>query len=302
MKTLMTDWLVFVASLVLVAPSLGCDAKSTEIGATVGETEASTGGQETTGGTGASTEGPPESACGAAVDADACGAVDAGGEISCLWVDVQISDATCSPNAVSEGRCVASRYFGDGCGGSFSCVEDVSVFTRDLGDGTFEWFSSFSTCGSAFVDYDECRYDDSDPEPCPCLCQGLGGSGTELCDPLGVTCPNSFGWPQECGPIAEGDGWRCTPQETESNPVYGDDCRPGVAPEIACAGEAICRPAEGLGVAGCDGGEDGGCCTQLCDLTLGEGVSCPDEGQSCQPFYGDEPPPEGYEHVGVCRL
>ncbi len=300
--TILTDWLVSAASLVLIAPLLACDTQSTEIGATVGEeTETSSGDESSPGGVGESSGGQG-AGCAAALDADACGAIRLGDQLSCLWVDVQKSDATCSPNEGSEGRCITSQYYGDGCSGVSTCVDGLSVFTRDLGDGTFDWFTFPSLCGSAFLDYDECVYDESDAAPCECLCQGLGGIGSDTCDPLGVACPSSFGGLQECEPSAGGESWRCAPQETETNPTYGDECTPDFAPDVACLGETICLPAEGLGVAGCDGGEGGGCCTQICDLTLGEGNPCPDEGQVCQPFYGDEPPPEGYEHVGVCKL
>ena len=47
-----------------------------------------------------------------------------------------------------------------------------------------------------------------------------------------------------------------------------------------------------------------GCCTPFCDTENGdadcEGLSL--EGAVCIPFYGDDPAPEGLEHVGVCGM
>ena len=100
----------------------------------------------------------------------------------------------------------------------------------------------------------------------------------------------------------QNDGWRCVPQESGTSPAYGDECWPEDSPGVACTGDTICLPSEGLGVAGCDGGEGMGCCTQLCSLAMSDDESCPDEGQVCTPFYGEAQPPAGYEDVGVCRV
>ncbi len=212
MKTTMTHWLACAASFVLIAPSLACDTKSTEIGATVGEETA--GESEET---------------------------------------VADSEETTDGDESTGGE--------ETTGGETSDGEETS----DSGATT-------------------------------------GGGPAESCDPLGDPCPNTQGASQECEPTADGESWSCVPQFAGTSPTYGDECWPEDSPSVACTGETICLPADGLGVAGCDGGEGGGCCTQLCDLTLGEGNPCPDEGQFCRPFYGDEQPPAGYEHVGVCQL
>ncbi len=301
MKSLMTDWIVPAAALCLAVPLLACDAKSTEIGATVGE--------ETTGEVMGTSSGDVETAstggatdpC-AALDQQACEAADLLDDIECAWVDVQTSDGTCSEGEGEGvgGRCIASESFGDGCLETYACVDGMSVFTRDLGDGIFEWFTLPAPCGAAVLDYEECRYDGSDAAPCACLCEGLGGSDAEPCNPLGTACPDAQGTSQECEPTASGESWICVPQFAGTSPGYGDECWPEDSPAVACTGQTICLPAEGLGVADCDGGDGGGCCTQLCDLDAG--ASCPDDGQICSPFYTDGDAPVGYERVGVCRL
>lgn len=126
-----------------------------------------------------------------------------------------------------------------------------------------------------------------------------GGETTSVCDPLAEACPDANETAQECEPNAANDGWACVPQNAGTSPGYGDECWPTDSPAIACTGETICLPVEGLGVAGCDGGEGGGCCTQLCHVD-GDGTECPDEDQVCVPYY--DLAPAGYEHVGVCRI
>ena len=164
-------------------------------------------------------------------------------------------------------------------------------------------FCEGSQCEFQPAGYSQCIYDGGDPAPgCACACEGVGGVVPgAACDPLGEACPDTPETSQECEPNLQNDGWACVPQYAGTSPAYGDECWPEDSPAVACTGETICLPADGLGVAGCDGGEGGGCCTQLCDLTLGGDSACPDEGQVCAQFY-DGQPPEGYEHVGVCRL
>ena len=128
-------------------------------------------------------------------------------------------------------------------------------------------------------------------------------TGTEpggACDPLGEPCPTTD-TSQECEPNAANDGWICVPQYAGTSPQYGDECWPEDQPEVACTEQTVCLSADDAAIASCDGGEGGGCCTQLCDLT--DPAPCPDaaNGQMCLPYYGDDPVPEGYEHVGICR-
>ena len=272
-----------------------CDVKSEEIGATVGESS----GDDTTAETG-----NPETSCEVADDQETCEATDFGPDSleRCAWVESIVSDTTCSVDAEPQGQCITTRYQGEGCAYS-PCLGSTSVFQRDAGGGMMEWFASDAFCEYQPAEFSQCFYGEGELAPgCACVCEGLGGvvPGAE-CDPFDG-CPDTTETSQECEPNPQNDGWVCVPQYAGTSPGYGDECWPEDSPSVACTGETICLPAEDLGVAGCDGGEGGGCCTQLCDLTLGGGVPCPDDGQVCAPFYGDAEPPTGYEHVGVCRL
>lgn len=56
-------------------------------------------------------------------------------------------------------------------------------------------------------------------------------------------------------------------------------------------------------VAGCLNAS--GCCAEFCDLSLPDPTSqCTGapQGEECQPWYGMEPPPPGYESVGFCGI
>lgn len=304
----------WLASVILFTTA--CDSKSNEIGSTVGE-EGSTGGMPIdpsgTGGSsgtdpGVSSSGEttsPLGACGEALSADACAAVDLGDESQdeCVWVaEINTSDEVCSIDAEPTARCIMTQYVGDGCAPS-PCVDDENVYRRELGDGTFEWLAMTFECGQEPVGFTQCSYDGfgENPPGCDCVCEGLGGTAPGAqCDPLGDACPDTPETSQECEPDGTGTSWSCFPQNAGTSPAYGDECWPEDSPTVACTGQTICLDAEGLGVEGCDGGEGGGCCTMLCDL-FDDFDPCPDEGQVCAPFYADDVP-EGYEHVGVCRL
>lgn len=312
----------WLASLILF--TVACDSKSNEIGSTVGEegstgempvdpidTEGSSGvdpsvssGGESTFGD-ETTAGPVDGACEQALNADACAAVDPGDESQdeCVWVaEINTSDNTCSLDSEPTGRCITTQYVGDGCAPS-PCVGNDNVYRRDLGDGTFEWLAMTFSCGQEPVGFTQCFYDGfgENAPGCDCVCEGLGGTvpGAE-CDPLGDACPDTPKTSQECEPDGTGETWSCVPQNAGTSPGYGDECWPEDSPLVACTGQTTCLEADGLGVAGCDGGEGGGCCTMLCDL-FDDFNPCPDEGQFCAPFYAEDAP-EGYEHVGVCRL
>ena len=312
----------WLTALLLCAAA--CDSKSNEIGSTVGdesstgempadpvETEGTSGADpsETSGGEtsgGDPTSGPVEGACEQAEDADECAALDFGPDSldQCTWISqVNTSDNACSIESESSGRCITVQYQGDGCAYS-PCVGEQSIYRRDTGDGVFEWFAVEGLCEYQPVGYQQCFYDGfGEVEPgCDCVCEGLGGSvpGGD-CDPLGDACPDTAKTSQECEPNAANDGWACVPQNAGTSPTYGDDCWPEDSPLVACTGQNICLPVDGLGVAGCDGGEGGGCCTMLCDL-FDDFNPCPDEGQLCAPFYEEGAAPEGYDHVGVCQL
>jgi|GEM_PF-1794823 len=282
---------------ILVALSLcvlACDPSSKEIGSTVGETSDDPTGEASL---------DCESIT---VQTDCDGLTTETEEYRCAWVEVFTSDTACSEDSPPQGRCITTEYYGDGCIASH-CVGDEAVYRRHTDDGAVEWFSTSEfACGYEPADYPMCDFDgvgaDLPPE-CACICEGLGGGvAAQACDPLGDPCPDTAETSQECEPNPQGDGWVCAPQYAGTSPGYGDDCWPEDAPAGACFADTTCLPNEGLGVADCDGGEGGGCCAQLCDLSLDTGVPCPDEGQLCIPFYGEADPPEGYEHVGVCRL
>lgn len=293
----------WIASVILF--TVACDSKSNEIGATVGDEESTNDSVDVDESSAGDTEEESDlGPCAEAVTQDACEALDFGldAEEQCAWIsEIYTSDNTCSLDTSPIGRCITMQYFGDGCVSS-PCVGDENVYRRDRGDGTFEWFAS-SVCGSEPVGFSQCLYDGANEvEPgCGCVCEGLGGGvpGVE-CDPLGDACPDTSTVSQECEPNATGESWSCFPQNAGTSPSYGDECWPEDSPSVACTGQNICLDADGLGVAGCDGGEGGGCCTMLCDL-FDDFNPCPDEGQVCAPFYADDVP-EGYEHVGICRL
>lgn len=286
-----------------------CDTKSEEIGATVGESsgsdstaqsETSDGetGEETTGGL---TIVP----CEFTDDKEACESADFGPDSleRCAWVETAVTDGTCSNDPEPQGQCITVQYQGEGCAIS-PCVGSTSVYQMGDGDAPVVWFASDAFCEYQPVGFTQCVYDGAGESAlgCDCICEGIGGVVPgSACDPLGEACPDTTETTQECEPNLQNDGWACVPQYAGTSPQYGDECWPEDSPTVACTGETICLPAEGLGVAGCDGGEGGGCCTQLCDLTLGGEGSCPDEGQVCSQFYEGQPP-AGYEHVGVCRL
>jgi hypothetical protein len=304
----------WLASLLLL--TVACDSKSNEIGATVGDESSTSDGpvdtsatETTSGGDtsgGETTSGPVEGACEQAVGAEACMAVDFGPEslFQCAWIDaITTADATCSVDAELQSRCITVAYQGEGCLYS-PCVDDTAVYRRDVGDELFEFFATDGLCEYQPVDFSQCTYDspgESAPG-CNCTCENLGGfiPGAS-CDPLGDPCPNAGDVPQECEPNAADDGWSCVPQHAGTSPDYGDDCWPKDQPLGACQGQNTCLPADGLGVADCDGGEGGGCCTMLCDL-FDDVNPCPDPDQVCASYYGEGDAPAGYENVGVCRL
>lgn len=296
----MNDWFLAVGALGVLTTLFGCDLDSKEIGATIGgESSGTATGLGTSGGVGESS-GAVESGCAAVADEDACVAHQTGSQSECVWVDVQTTDATCSFEGETQGRCIELRFFGDGCTQVTPCVDQTSVYTRELETGGFESFPYPAQCGYDLVGFSDCKYDGSEEAPCGCLCQGLGGIGSVDCDPLvGPPCPGTPAAPWECVPTPQNDAWECIPQE--GDPLgYGDECSLE-QPYLACLRGTTCLPPEGLGIAECDGGDGAGCCAQLCSLTE-EDASCPDEGQICSPFYGEAEPPEGYEDLGVCRL
>lgn len=114
------------------------------------------------------------------------------------------------------------------------------------------------------------------------------------CDPLIDDCPggqlciaspsaNGFVCVLDALPASMGDyGAPCT---------FVNDCDPG----YFCAIQEV--------VAGCTNGS--GCCAEYCDLSQPDPSSqCTGqpEGEECQPWYGMDAPPPGYEDVGFCGV
>jgi len=116
--------------------------------------------------------------------------------------------------------------------------------------------------------------DDCDP-----LLQDCGGG--QLC--LASPSANGFVCILDALPASMGDyGAPCT---------FVNDCDPG----YFCAVPDV--------VAGCANGS--GCCAEFCDLSQPDPSSqCTGQpqGEECQPWYGMEPPPPGYEDVGFCGI
>lgn len=114
---------------------------------------------------------------------------------------------------------------------------------------------------------------------CDPLLQDCGGG--QLC----LASPNANGFVciLDALPASMGDhGAPCT---------FVNDCDPG----LFCGVTEI--------VAGC--GNPSGCCAEFCDLSQADPSSqCTGqpEGEECQPWYGADAPPPGYEDVGFCGV
>lgn len=113
----------------------------------------------------------------------------------------------------------------------------------------------------------------------------------ESCDPTIQGCPSGLG----CYTLGAAGEPVCWPDFSGKLGTYGDPCgfANGCDPGLACIGQAY--------VPGC---ESDACCSEFCDLNAPDPSSqCSGQadGQSCEPVYGDDPPP-ALEHVGVCLL
>lgn len=114
------------------------------------------------------------------------------------------------------------------------------------------------------------------------------------CDPLLGDCPGG----QLCIASPSANGFVCILDALPASPgVYGapctfiNDCDPG----HFCAISAV--------VAGCS--NPSGCCAEYCDLSEANPSSqCTGQasGEECQPWYGTDAPPPGYEDVGFCGI
>jgi hypothetical protein len=113
------------------------------------------------------------------------------------------------------------------------------------------------------------------------------------CDPLLQDCPGE----DLCLPSPNGNAFVCILDSLPNDEGgYGTQCEYANVcdPGLFCAVPDI--------VPGCAGA---GCCSEFCDLTVPEpDAACTGqaEGQECLPWWGEEPPPPGYEHVGYCGI
>ncbi len=117
------------------------------------------------------------------------------------------------------------------------------------------------------------------------LCQDCTvGLCAPYCDPLDIeACYEG----EVC--IPHNDGYICAPDASNGEGVEGAECEyvNVCNPGFACFG--------GEDLEGC---ETFGCCTPFCNVN--DPDACPKETESCTSVYN--PPPEGYEHVGVCMV
>ena len=105
------------------------------------------------------------------------------------------------------------------------------------------------------------------------------------CDPTAPVCPGDMA----CYPV-QSDWFGCAFDVSGAMGVPGDPCS-GLG---TCDPGAVCMSA--AAVPGCM--DELGCCSSVCDLGDPTPPCLP--GQSCVPFFEDDPPAE-YAHVGLCR-
>lgn len=125
------------------------------------------------------------------------------------------------------------------------------------------------------------------------------GEGLPLClrecNPLQAPCED--GWACHEDPGAK--RWYCAPR---LGGQYGDYASPCDPLQLGlCAPGFACLPSYVVSSPECSDPitPEVGCCAKLCDLAAG--LACPGEGEQCQPFYPEAPPP-GLANLGVCAL
>jgi hypothetical protein len=194
-----------------------------------------------------------------------------------------------------EGKCAPSDTLGEGTWSGSKCVP-VAPDAGQVGAAcTVEGgeFSGEDTCDIGLLCVDDV---------CVGLCELSGGecaAGTvcvsalpqggglclPVCDPLASGCVDS----QVCVPLPDVGGFVCVFDGSGDAGQDGDACEYGneCDPGLACVRADV--------LADC---ADTGCCSPFCAL---DGASPCVDGEVCAPFFGEEPPPAGYEDVGVCR-
>lgn len=106
------------------------------------------------------------------------------------------------------------------------------------------------------------------------------------CDPLMPLCAAG----ELCVPSF--DAFACVADKSGAEGQAGDPCEYLSACDL---GLECTSPAN---VPGC-APDNAGCCSPYCDVTLPN--TCPVPGQSCVPYFGQDPPP-GFETLGICGV
>jgi hypothetical protein len=161
---------------------------------------------------------------------------------------------------------------------------DLGVMCWDVDPDTLEGTCVALCTGSG--NNPQCEDPDTD---CLIANDGVLNLCLPSCDPLGNGC----GAEQAC--VASDQGFVCVPVPQGGGAAEGEACQL----VYDCLPGAMCWPSASVGPP-CDE-EAGGCCTPLCDLSLPNPTAdCLDPGQICASAWGENPPPVGYENVGVC--
>ncbi|MEX1367530.1 MAG: ribulose phosphate epimerase [Nannocystaceae bacterium] len=193
---------------------------------------------------------------------------------------------TCRPVVRSPGQA------GDPCtveGSAVSGVDDCDVGTMCYSvSAKTNMGTCFELCGGS-------------PDAPTCdegLCAVYNDGNLPLCltdcDPLLQDC----GPEQLCLASPSANGFVCILDSLPfSDGSYGQPCEfvNTCDPGLFCAVQSI--------VAGCSNAS--GCCAEFCDLSAPDpDAQCTGQGagEQCQPWYGMEPPPPGYEDVGFCGI
>lgn len=172
------------------------------------------------------------------------------------------------------------------CLEGLSCLSNVCVdagsSTSTSGSSSGNRPESTSSVDGNTVDVDVDSGVDTVPPPMTSDSSGELPPG-EPCDPVYDQCVAEV----SCVGL-RGDGFYC---EFPGPLREGQPC----LDRFECGYHLTCVDAQSF--FDCDG--NFGCCTTFCDIFAPGEAFCQD-GYFCQPYYFDERPPPGYEHVGVC--
>jgi hypothetical protein len=197
------------------------------------------------------------------------------------WNSTRCSPVTRNPGQVNDPCTVEKSAVSglDDCDLGLMCYS-VSV---DTGMGT-----CYELCGG-------------DPVAPTCdegLCAVYNDGNLPLCltdcDPILQDCPNEdlcLSSPSENGFVCILDALPFSLGDHGAPCQFVNDCDPG----LFCGVQEI--------VGGCTNAS--GCCAEYCDISLPDpSAECTGvlQGEQCQPWYGVEVPPPGYEDVGFCGI